>query len=379
VYWHGSLLLISRHRDVKPLLAASVGAFGKGGSESTQAQEQLAALSPEHREVFRELLDFESLFMSRTTDEERHDRLRRVAHRAFTPRRIAAIKPEIEAVTEELVGELATRDEPDLADFAFRLPLAVIAGMLGIPRSDQPRMRAWSVKMAQSARRDAESLRAGLTAVREFRAYVGEIVARHRDDPDSVSELVAAMLDAELEDRLTTDELAAMFVVLIFAGHETTTNLITNGALALLEHREQWDRLCADRSLAAAATQELRRYVTPVQLMPRVAGRRVEAAGIEVEAGQSILLVLAAANRDPEVFADPERLDLTRPDSKLHLALGHGPRFCLGATLARLEGEVAFSALASAFPDLRLAEPTLEWEGPAMLRRPTRVPVTLGR
>jgi cytochrome P450 len=268
-------------------------------------------------------------------------------------------------------------DTVDLSRFAYRLPLTVIADMLGVPRAEHDRLHGWSVKMAASTIREPASLRAGLEAIHEFRSYVGGIVESHRRDPDSVSELVATMLDAEEGERLSADELAAMFVVLIFAGHETTTNLIAIGMTELLRRRDQWELLAANPARAADTTEELLRYVTPVQVMPRVAGRRLEAGGEEVEAGQSILLVLSAANRDPEVFADPERLDVDRADAKAHLALGFGPRFCLGAALARLEGETAFGALAQAFPEMELDLDALEWAGPAMLRRPTCVPVRL--
>jgi cytochrome P450 len=190
---------------------------------------------------------------------------------------------------------------------------------------------------------------------------------------------VTALMQAQEGDRLADQELTAMFVVLLFAGHETTTNLIGIGLVELLRHRDQWERLCADPSLAASATEELLRWVTPVQWLGRVVTEPFELEGVRLERGQSVFPILAAANRDPEAFADPNRLDITRPDARNHLALGFGPHFCIGNALARLEGTVAFGTLARRFPELELAEDELGWRGNAMLRGLTALPVRLGR
>jgi cytochrome P450 len=381
-HWHGPTLFLTRYADVKPLLAAPVGLFGKGGVDSTQAQQELMALGDDDQAVFRELIAFESLFMSRTTDESAHDRLRRIAHRAFTPRRIAAIRPTVERHTQDLVSALwrdAKRDDgvADLCQFSNRLPLAVMGGLLGLPEEDHEQLYLWSRKMAMSGSRTPGALRDGLEAVQEFRAYAHGLVARHRRDPASVSDLIGAMLDAESSERLSPEELAAMIVNLLFAGHETTTNLLAIGLLELLRQREQWALLAAEPGRSAAATEELLRFVSPTQLMPRVASQPLQAGGEQIEPHQSIQLVLSAANRDPEVFEVPESLNIARQDAKAHVALGFGPRFCLGASLLRLEGEVGFRALAEAFPRMRLVSDDAEWSGPAMLRSPRNVLVGL--
>jgi cytochrome P450 len=182
---------------------------------------------------------------------------------------------------------------------------------------------------------------------------------------------------AEGEDRLTTDELASNFVMLLFAGHETTTNLIGIGLLELLRQRDQWQLLCDQPELAPRAVEEMLRYVTPVQWNNRVALCDFEYGGIEIPRGRLVFSVLAAANRDPDAFPDPERVDVMR-DTRGHLALGIGAHFCLGASLTRLEGRVAFETLARRFPDMQLADEDFGWRGSALLRSPDRLPIALG-
>ena len=216
-------------------------------------------------------------------------------------------------------------------------------------------------------------------AIEEFRAYVGGVIARHRADPDAGSELVAALLGAEGEEQLSEDELAAMFVVLLFAGHETTTNLISIGLVELLRERDQWELLCRDPSLVPGAVEELLRWVTPVQWEQRLVVEDVELGGALLERGQTVLTMLAGANRDPEVFERADELDITREDARKHLSFGHGPHFCLGASLARLEGEIAFTELTRRFPDIELAvDPgELVFQGAAMMRQLRALPVRL--
>ena len=169
-----------------------------------------------------------------------------------------------------------------------------------------------------------------------------------------------------------------MFVVLLFAGHETTTNLISIGLLELMRNRDQWERLCGYLLLAPQATEELLRWVTPVQYQWRAARTDIEIDGTPIRAGETVAAVLAGANRDPDVFADPETLDITRPDVKQHLSLGLGPHFCLGNALARMEGAIVFQKLAERFPDMRLADDEPGWKGSSMMRGPSEVLVRLG-
>jgi cytochrome P450 len=215
-------------------------------------------------------------------------------------------------------------------------------------------------------------------AMAEFRHYVEDVVLPERRRRPG-TDLVSALMQAHEGERLADQELTAMFVVLLFAGHETTTNLIGNGLVELMRHRDQWELLCADPSLAGNATEELLRWVTPVQWLGRVAMQPFDIDGVRVDAGQTVFPILAAANRDPAAFDEPERLDITRADAKNHLALGFGPHFCIGNALARLEGTIAFSTLAKRFPDIELAEEDLSWRGNAMLRGLSALPMRPGR
>ncbi len=185
-------------------------------------------------------------------------------------------------------------------------------------------------------------------------------------------------MEAEGSERLSGEEMTANFVVLLFAGHETTTNLIALGLRELLLDREQWQRLVDDPTMIRGAVEELLRWVSPVQWISRVAALDQEIAGVEVARGDAVHLVLGAANRDPAVFADPETLDVGRADANEHLALGFGPHFCLGNALARLEARIALEALVRRFPDIDLAGEPESWTGAAMLRTITDLPVVMG-
>jgi cytochrome P450 len=204
-----------------------------------------------------------------------------------------------------------------------------------------------------------------------------DIIAAHRRNRGS-SALVAALLDASEGDRLADDELAAMFVVLLFAGHETTTNLLGTGLLELLRHPDQWALLREDPELVPSAVEELLRWVAPIQWLARVVTQDTELGGERVGEGETVVAVLACANRDPEVFDRPQQLDVTRSDSREHLSLGFGPHFCLGASLTRLEGAVVFETLRSRFPKVELAGDTFDWRGSSMFRGLSGLPVALG-
>jgi cytochrome P450 len=207
----------------------------------------------------------------------------------------------------------------------------------------------------------------------EFTAYLDGLLGE-RQSSETDSDLLRALTTAEGE-RMTTEELASNVVMLLFAGHETTTNLITLGMLELLRHRDQWERLCADPGLAPSAVEELFRWLSPVQWVSRIAAQDFSYGGVEIPRGREVLAMAAAANRDPAVFADPETLDIGRTDARHHLGLGVGAHFCLGASLARLEGRVALTALARRFPRIELAMDDLRWHGSALLRTVAGLPV----
>lgn len=380
-YRHEHTVLLTRYDDIRQLHRDSEHGSRRGFFEGTRAEAIRASLTPEAQASFDALAAFQGLQVSRTEGDS-HDRLRRIAHRAFTPRRIAELRTTTESYRDQLLAPLLEADdEVDLMPFAYRLPLMVISDILGVPDDEErDRVREWGNRIARHlGSTDSAIVTDAHEAMLEFRAYVEEVIALHRAGRSPDDSLVATLLDAEEDERLTEDELAAMFIVLLFAGHETTTNLISIGLAELLKEREQWSRLCADPALAPRAVEELLRWVTPVQWEQRLIVAELGIAGTTLSTGQTVLTMLAGANRDPAVFVNAENLDITRDDARRHLSFGHGPHFCLGAALARLEGEIAFAGLAERVPDIELAvEPAqLRFQGSAMMRQLAALPVRL--
>jgi cytochrome P450 len=297
------------------------------------------------------------------TDAPKHTRLRALVSKAFTPKAVEAMRPTVQALVDGYLDAAAASGGPfDLMRaLAYPLPVTVIAAMLGVPPEDRDRFKEWSDAIAVvlanlSPGLGDEVLDRSAAAYHELTDYFRGAVGRMRGGPGGAPGLLAAMAAAEEQgERLNESELYANAVLLLNAGHETTTNLIGNGTLALLRHPDQMRRLRDEPALLENAVEELLRFDSPVQLTGRIAKEDVEIDGHRVAAGQSVVCVLGAANRDPAHFPDPDRLDLGREDVR-HLAFGMGPHYCLGAPLARLEGAVAFSTLLRRFPDLRLAE-----------------------
>jgi cytochrome P450 len=301
-------------------------------------------------------------------DPPDHTRLRSLVSKAFTPRAVEKLQPRVEALTDELITQLARRGEFDLiADFAVPLPVTIIAEMLGIPAADREVFKRWSDHLVgfldPQASPGPQVLR---RTAQELSSYVEQVAAERRRKPadDLLSALVLA---EEAGDRLSQQELYGTVALLLAAGNETTTNLIGNGMLALLRHPDQLERLREEPELVGSAVEELLRWDSPVQVTMRIPTRDVEFRGRRLRRGQAVVAVLASANRDPEVFAEPERLDVGRSDNR-HLSFGHGVHFCLGAPLARLEGRVAIGELVRRFPDLRLAGGRPRWRRLTFLR-----------
>jgi len=292
-------------------------------------------------------------------DPPDHTRLRGLVARAFTPRRIEELRGATETIAKELVyGAKVRGPEVDLIEtFAYPLPVRVICTLLGVPAVDEAMFTEWSRAVARSL--DPSVLRspdvdAKIEAARgELRAYLADLLAARRRVPgnDLLSALAAVDVDG---DRITSGEVLALAVLLLVAGHETTVNLIGNGMLALLRAPAELDRLRQSPELIGPAADELLRFDGPVQITQRVVLEDMEAAGCPVKAGDEILLILGAANRDPAVFADPHTLDVTR-DARRHVAFGGGIHHCLGFALARMEGQIAFQALLDNFSRIELA------------------------
>ncbi|MFE9445541.1 cytochrome P450 [Streptomyces sp. NPDC006602] len=304
-------------------------------------------------------------------DPPDHTRLRRLVAREFTPRRIDALAPRVQEITDELLDAMLAGDErrADLiSSFAFPLPMTVICELLGVPDVDRDAFGGWSNEMVARTSLEAEAL-----AFQEMTAYIVELIAAKRANPGE--DLLSAMIHAVDGggDRLSPDELIGMSVLLLVAGHETTANLIGNGMRALFAHPDQLTSLRADFGLLDSAVEEMLRYDGPVETCTdRLALADVEMGGVTIPAGSTVLIAMADADRDPQRFKDPSRFDIRR-DTRGHIAFGHGLHHCLGAPLARLEGRIAIRTLLERCPGLRpdADETELPWI-PGMLIRGVR-------
>ena len=303
-------------------------------------------------------------------DPPDHSRLRGLVAKAFTPRSVERMRPRVEKILKELLEARPAHGAMELVrELAAPLPVRVIAEMLGIPPEDHMRFRHWSDEVVRSLGESTlEDRHAALRATAELLGYFEAIVDARRVSPrdDLISALAAA---EDGGDVLSLSELFSTLVLLLVAGNETTTNLISNSLLALLRNPDQLELLRASPERVPAALEELLRYDSPVQLTSRIVKADCTLSGQRLRRGQQLVLLLGAANRDPAIFSDPERLDVTRGDVR-HLSFSHGIHFCLGAQLARLEGTLALEALVTRYPRMRLPEQTIVWRNNTILRGP---------
>ena len=327
-------------------------------------------------ESMRPLVDMQWLWML-LRDPPDHTRLRGLVHKAFTPKMIEQMRERVQATADRLIDAVEPNGALDvIADLAKPLPVTVIAEMIGVPAGDHALFRRWSDMLAPTLDLDdrEETYLTGTKATVEFTDYLHGLIAERRARPQD--DLLTALIAAEeAGDRLTEAELIATVILLLLAGHETTTNLIGNGTLALLRHPDQLVLLRDNPTLARGAVEELLRYDSPVQLTGRTAADDVEIGGQIIQAGQYATTLIGAANHDPAQFADPDRLDITRADNH-HLAFGNGIHFCLGAPLARMEGQIAFNTLLRRLPTLTLADDQPTYRDNLTLRGLNALPVT---
>ncbi|GGK89755.1 cytochrome P450 [Planomonospora parontospora subsp. parontospora] len=349
--------LVTRYDDVKTVLGDTrfvndpAHVPGRGAENIREQVIRARGIPPEYaRYVLDGILD---------ADGEDHIRLRRLVSRAFTARRVAELRPRVAEIAEDLLDRLPGAAEDGVADlmehFAYPLPITVICELVGIPEEDRPRWREWGAALFAPDP-------AGFGAVlRDMVGHIEELIVRRRAAPGD--DLLTGLVHVHDEDgdRLGDAELVTMVLTLVLAGHETTAHLIGNGTAALLAHPGQLALLRREPELMPRAVHELMRWCGPVHLTrTRYAAEDVEIGGMTVRRGEAVVAVLAGANRDPRVFDDPDRLDITRePDGRRedHVGFGHGLHYCLGAALARQEGEVALAALLRRFPHLALAVP----------------------
>ena len=363
--------LLTRHRDCVAVLRdprCSAQKFPTG------ALQQLASdPSTPFGTVARTVLG-----MMLVKDDPDHARLRGLVNKAFTPRVVAELRPRVQAIADELLDVAARRGEFDaIADLGMPLPIIVIGELLGVPLEDSAQLKRWSdrlVTFLDGTIRDKGLTEAAAACV-EMRAYMDRLFAERRAAPrdDLISRLLAAR---EVEDKLTDDELFGTVALVLAAGHETTTNLIGNGLYTLLRHPSELARWRAHPELSASAVEELLRFESPVTMTSRNPLGEYELDGHVIPKDDEISIVLLAANRDPEVFAEPERLDLARNDTR-HLSFGFGAHFCLGAALARLEGQIALGSAVARFPSMKLASEAPAWKPGIVLRGLQALPIHL--
>lgn len=337
--------LVTRYDDVVALLKDERFVKDPRSALTAEQARRQPWIPPALRPLQRNMLD---------TDPPDHTRLRGLVHKAFTPRLIEDLRGRIERITDDLLTAASARGRMDLIhDFALPLPSIVIAELLGIPASDRHRFHRWSNTLVTTPA-TTWRLVAILPSVLAFVRYLHRLIASRRARP--TDDLAGALVQArESGNALSEDELLAMFVLLLVAGHETTVNLIGNGVLALLQHPDQLERLRDDPGLIKPGVEELLRYDGPLMVSTeRWAREDVTLRGVTIPRGERVFAALASANRDETQFEAPDELDIAREPNR-HVAFGVGVHYCVGAPLARLEGQIAIDALVRRFPDLRLA------------------------
>lgn len=366
VYWSPlGFWVLTRYADVMAVLRDP--RFGQKGLEETLLEQFGAG-------PVQQLYSKFMLFL----DPPDHTRLRVLVSKAFTPRVVEGLRPHIQKIVDQLLDAVQGAGAMDImADLAYPLPVVVICEMLGVPAQDRDQFRPWTSDLAHTLdpymTPPPELVERGNKTAGAVMDYFRRLIAERRKNLQE--DLLSALIAAEEEgDRLSEDELLATCVLLFFAGFETTTNLTGNGTLALLCHPEELRKLKEDPSLIQSAVEELLRYDSPVQMTGRTAKEDIEVGGKTMQKGQEVLTLLGAANRDPAQFPDPDRLDITRSPNR-HLAFGHGIHSCLGAPLARVEGQIAIGTLLRRLPGLRRQTDTPEWRETISLRGLQALPV----
>ncbi|MGA2695421.1 MAG: cytochrome P450 [Terriglobales bacterium] len=369
VHWDPFLhaWVVTRYADVVQVLSSF-------SANRTPTPEQLTAMGLANLSPIATVMVQQMLFM----DAPMHTRLRGLCAVAFTPQRVEVMRMHIQDIADRLLERVQDAGRMELiADFAAPLPAIVTAEMLGVPSSDHVQLKNWSADFAemlgnfqhnpnrvQGVQRSLENL------IDYFRGMLGEL--RRKPRPG----LVCALLEAQVDgDRLSEEEIIANSILTMVGGQETTTNLIGNGILTLLRNPVQMQQLRDDPTIIQVAVEELLRYESPSQYTGRLAPEDVQLGGKKISKRQAVLAVMGAANRDPERFPDPDRLDLNRKDNR-HVAFGWGAHFCFGAPLARIEGQIAFATILRRLPELRLEPAPIEWRENLGLRGLTALPVS---
>ena len=368
VHWDAFLhtWVVTRYVDVLEVLH-------NFSAQRTHTPEKLEAMGLAQISPIAQLMVKQMLFM----DPPGHTRLRSLASHAFSPARVAVLRTHIREIVNRLLDTVQAQGQMDIiADLGDPLPAIVTAEMLGVPLEDRHQLKAWSTNFAEmlgNFQHNPEHAARMLRTVQDMTAYFHDRIRELKNIPHDG--LVHSLMTAEIDgDRLTEEEVVATSIVTMVGGLETTTNLIGNGVLTLLRNPGEIERMQEDQSLIPSAVEEMLRYESPSQHTGRLAPEDVEWEGKVIRKGQAVMAVMAAANRDPERFPDPDRFDVARIDNR-HLAFGYAAHFCFGAALARVEGQEAFEAMVRRLPGLELQPGPLVWRNNLGLRGLTALPV----
>jgi len=363
--------VVTRYQDIEQVFK------DPGTYSAAAAQAPLVPLTPEAQQILLAGGHKPQPSMS-ALDESAHARLRKPAARAFSMKRVTAMVPAIQATAAQLLDAVRTEPEFDLvAALAFPLPANIVFSLMGVPEQDYAQLKQWcgyraALSWGRPAPEDQLEIVTSMAAYRRYMRSLVDLKARTPGD-DLASDLIA--IHHEAPDRLTLDEIASILFSLSFAGHETTTGLISNTVRRLLENPDRWDEIAAEPGLIPGAVEETLRFDPSVAVWRRVTTRPATLAGVDLPQGARLYLWLASAGRDQAAFADPDRFDLHRPDAERHLAFGKGVHFCLGANFGRLEAQIAIAELARRYPRLRLVpgqhftfHPNISFRGPQTLK-----------
>jgi hypothetical protein len=372
VHWDRFLQtwVVTRYDDVVTVLSSF-------SADRTPTPEQLSSMGLSALNPIATVMVKQMLFM----DAPAHTRLRGLASAAFTPQRVAALRSHIQEIAESLIDKVQDRGRMDMiADFAAPLPAIVTAEMLGVPTEDHVNLKKWSADFAEmlgNFQHNPDRVSRVLASTNNLVTYFQEAIHGMRKHPKEG--LIHSFMTAELDgDRLSEEEIVANCIVTMVGGQETTTNLIGSGLFTLLRNREQLRQLLTNRDIIISAVEELLRYESPSQHTGRIAREDVDLGGRKIRQGQAVMAIMAAANRDPGRFPDPDRLILDRKDNK-HLAFGWSSHFCFGAPLARMEGQISFETLLRRLKNLGLTSEPLTWRENSGLRGLTALPVTFSK
>lgn len=368
---HLKAWVLTRYDDVRAVLTAPEMSVDR-------IRPFYRALPPAEKPLLEELCRYLSLWLV-FRDPPEHTRLRRLMGRAFTQTAVESLRPNVVEITDMLLDRLPTGRPVDfVAEFAMQVPALVIMDLLGVPRERMAEIKGWSDEMQLfigSARNAPDKYARAAHGAHEMANLFRELIEDRRRAPrdDLVSRFIAAR---EADDAMTEDELIAACMLVLFGGHETTTNLLSTGMVKFIAHPEARERLAAEPAILPLAVEECLRLDGPSGAMARVVAEAHELHGRTLRPGERVFAMINAANQDPSVFDRPQEFDIGRKPNR-HVTFGYGTHFCMGSALARLEGEVAFSRLAERFPDMRFADEPASWHETIIMRGPKRLPVIL--